>query len=96
MKLSCSKCEKPLSKTQVKCAKCKQDMLSCSKCVLYFCHCRLCKEMDQDIYPNFRDTVGNLYLLRCFVCMPGTGLENWGPNVAKGLCYGCQWEEQKK
>lgn len=47
----------------------------------------------QDRPPNFRGDDGSLYLIRCFVCAPATGKENWAVNVARGLCTWCGWSE---
>lgn len=46
----------------------------------------------QDRYPNFRND-GRFYLVRCFVCEPKYGRENWAPTVADGLCAWCGWHE---
>lgn len=42
----------------------------------------------QDRPPNFRDSAGKLYLVRCYVCSP-EGKENYSPNVASGTCGWC-------
>lgn len=53
--------------------------------------------VNQDRPPNFRsETRGGLYLVRCFVCEPEHGRENYIPAVASGQCAWCGWEEQKE
>lgn len=42
----------------------------------------------QDRPPNFRNSSGKLYLVRCYVCSP-EGKENYSPNVASGTCGWC-------
>lgn len=43
--------------------------------------------------PNFRNKSGKLYLVRCFVCEPTRGRENWAMAVATGQCTWCKWSE---
>lgn len=43
---------------------------------------------------NFRDSKGNLYLVRCYVCEPERGRENYGPAVSTGNCAWCGWSEE--
>ena len=50
----------------------------------------------QERSPNFRDKDGKLFLVRCFVCDPENGRENWLPGVASGKCAWCGWEENYK
>ena len=49
-----------------------------------------------DRSPNFRNEQGNLYLVRCFACDPEFGVENYIPNVARGVCAWCGWPETLK
>ena len=42
-----------------------------------------------DRHPNFRDSNGNLFLVRCFKCEPENGVENWAMAVASGKCAWC-------
>lgn len=51
-------------------------------------------ETIQDRPPNFRDDEGRLYLVRCFVCDPDVGRENYVLAVATGQCAFCGWSEQ--
>lgn len=46
---------------------------------------------------NFRYD-GRLYLVRCYLCRPKEGLENYTPLVRSGKCAWCGWEDkpQKK
>jgi hypothetical protein len=46
---------------------------------------------EQDRPPNFRNDSGRLFLVRCFVCEPSVGRENWAPAVASGCCAFCNW-----
>ena len=39
--------------------------------------------------PNFRDGEDRFYLVRCFVCDPDHGRENYAPMVALGECAFC-------
>lgn len=50
------------------------------------------QKINQDRKPNFRDD-GRLYLVRCFICDPKYGLENYAFVVATGQCYKCGWKE---
>lgn len=50
----------------------------------------------QDRPPNFRNDEGKLYLVRCFVCEPQRGLENYSIAVASGTCYNCGYSEEDK
>lgn len=43
--------------------------------------------------PNFRMVNGLLCPVRCFVCDPEEGRENWAPAAAAGKCAWCGWEE---
>lgn len=43
--------------------------------------------------PNFRDSDGALFLVRCFACGEEEGTENYEPNVASGKCAWCGWTE---
>lgn len=52
-------------------------------------------ENPNDRPPNFRGDNGKLYLVRCFVCEPNGGKENWSMAVATGRCEWCGWEEAK-
>lgn len=52
------------------------------------------KKTIQDQPPNFRKEM-QLYLLRCFKCVPEYGRENWGPHVASGKCAWCGWEDNE-
>jgi len=45
--------------------------------------------------PNFRNSEGRLFLIRCFVCEPKFGRENYLPAVASGKCAFCGWKENK-
>ena len=45
----------------------------------------------QEQYPNFMAS-GKLYLVRCFLCEPVHGQENFAPMVAKGQCAWCGWK----
>jgi len=47
----------------------------------------------QDKSPNFRNAEGKLFLVRCFICDPKRGRENWAPAVASGICAWCGWGE---
>lgn len=47
----------------------------------------------QDRDGNFRNADGKLYLIRCYVCEPEYGRENFGPAVASGKCVWCGWPE---
>jgi len=49
----------------------------------------------QDKKPNFRDKSGKLFLVRCFICEPDRGRDNWKPAVASGTCAFCGWKENK-
>jgi hypothetical protein len=42
----------------------------------------------QDRPPNFRNSSGKLYLVRCYACSP-TGRENYAPAAATGTCNWC-------
>ena len=51
-----------------------------------------------DKTPNFYDSDGKFFLVRCFNCEPERGTENWAPAVATGKCAFCGWlidKEQK-
>ncbi len=50
----------------------------------------------QDHHPNFRDSNGHLYLVRCFRCEPERGRENYALAVAVGVCCECGWPEEKE
>jgi hypothetical protein len=50
----------------------------------------------QDRHPNFRDSNGQLFLMRCFVCEPTRGRENHISCVALGVCATCGWSEPSK
>mgnify|MGYP003405059196 CR=1 FL=1 len=43
--------------------------------------------------PNFRGKKGTIFLVRCFLCEPKRGLENYLPSVASGQCAWCGWKE---
>lgn len=43
--------------------------------------------------PNYRNDEGYLCIVRCFVCEPEHGRENWAPAVAQGYCSWCGWTE---
>ncbi len=47
----------------------------------------------QDRSPNFRDSKGRLFLVRCYACEGVRGRENWSPVVATGQCAWCGWSE---
>jgi len=47
----------------------------------------------QDRSPNFRDSKGRLFLVRCYACGGERGRENWVPVVATGQCAWCGWSE---
>ena len=47
----------------------------------------------QEKRPNFRNSEGKLYLVRCFICDPNCGVENYMPAVATGQCAWCGWKE---
>lgn len=49
--------------------------------------------INQERGPNFRGEDGRLFLVRCYVCEPTRGRENYGPSVATGQCAWCGWEE---
>lgn len=49
---------------------------------------------NQDRAPNFRGVDGQLFLVRCFVCEPWRGRENYLPAVASGTCAWCGWKEE--
>lgn len=42
--------------------------------------------------PNFIGENGSLYLVRCYVCAPVRGRENWAVMVASGTCAWCGWK----
>jgi len=48
----------------------------------------------QDREPNFRSISGQLFLVKCFVCDPTFGKENYTFAVANGECAWCQWREK--
>jgi hypothetical protein len=50
----------------------------------------------QDRRPNFRSRSKDrqLFLVRCFNCVPNHGRENWAPAVASGQCAWCGWKEE--
>lgn len=48
----------------------------------------------QDRPPNFRLN-GKLYLVRCFVCDPERGRENYMAAVSAGVCAWCGWSEKE-
>jgi len=50
----------------------------------------------QDRPPNFRNSDGKLYLVRCFACNEDSGTENYAPNVVTGVCTWCGWVEEKE
>ena len=52
------------------------------------------KKNVNDRPPNFRHEDGSLYLMRCFVCEPNRGSENWAMAVSSGKCAWCGWEEK--
>lgn len=43
--------------------------------------------------PNFRDENGELNLVRCYVCDPKSGRENYAMSVSAGMCCWCGWHE---
>jgi len=47
-----------------------------------------------DRHPNFRGERGELYLVRCFACVPEIGRENYAFAVAGGVCVWCGWQEK--
>jgi len=47
----------------------------------------------QNREPNFRGKDGKLYLVRCYLCEPKYGRENYLPIVATGQCAWCGWKE---
>ena len=49
-----------------------------------------------DRYPNFYGQDGRLYLVRCFVCDPRRGVENWHVAVPAGVCAWCGWYLKKQ
>jgi len=49
--------------------------------------------VNQERSPNFRDSVGQLYLVRCFRCEPERGHENYALSVPIGECHRCGWRE---
>lgn len=51
-------------------------------------------EVNQDRHPNFRGDNGKLYLVKCFICDPKYGLENYVIAVSMGQCYKCGWKEE--
>ena len=54
------------------------------------------KNTVQDRPPNFRNTEGKLYLVRCFICEPKRGLENNLTQVAAGICFQCGFSEESQ
>jgi hypothetical protein len=50
----------------------------------------------QDRGENFRGDDGRLYLIRCYVCDPTHGQENYITAVASGQCAWCGWKESKQ
>jgi hypothetical protein len=52
------------------------------------------KNTIQDKKPNFRDSNGNLFIVRCFYCDPNHGTENNAAYVASGTCAWCGFCEQ--
>lgn len=55
----------------------------------------LIKKSIQDRPPNFRGLNEELFLVRCFVCEPNQGRENYMSMVASGQCTFCGWKENK-
>lgn len=55
---------------------------------------KISSEVNQDRHPNFRGDDGRLYLVRCFICDPKHGVENYALMVAPGQCYKCGWREK--
>ena len=53
---------------------------------------RAAQKKHQERAPNFRSG-DRLYLVRCFVCDPTRGRENWAMNVASGICAWCGWKD---
>lgn len=49
----------------------------------------------QEREPNFRSKDGRLFLVRCFICDPNHGVENYMPIVATGQCAWCGWKEDE-
>ena len=45
----------------------------------------------QDRPPNVRDEAGRLFLVRCYVCDPIHGRENYILMVSTGTCAWCGW-----
>ena len=45
--------------------------------------------------PNFREN-GKFYLIRCYVCDPERGRENWALAVAAGQCAFCGWSDTQE
>jgi len=52
-------------------------------------------EVNQDREPNYRDDAGLLCIVRCFVCDPERGKENYLLAVASGKCVWCGWPHEE-
>jgi len=51
-------------------------------------------ETPNDKGENFRDErTGKLVLVRCYICNPDVGVENWAPAASAGQCAWCGWKE---
>lgn len=50
------------------------------------------KPPTQDRGENFRSK-GKLFLVRCYICDPKYGKENYAVMVASGQCAWCGWKE---
>lgn len=55
---------------------------------------KIMKKNVNDRPPNFRNKNGELYLVRCFICEPSRGRENWAMAVSSGQCTWCGWREK--
>lgn len=45
---------------------------------------------------NFRSKEGKLFLVRCYVCDPEYGRENYAMAIAGGECAWCGWSDKSK
>lgn len=52
------------------------------------------KKNVNDRPPNWIDKDGRLFLVRCFVCGPKWGTENYALAVASGRCAWCGWPDE--
>ena len=48
-----------------------------------------------DRRPNWRNTAGQLYLVRCFACDADHGRENYAMSVSSGECAWCGWSDAR-